>query len=177
MRDKIPFYNIVNMFFCGAVFTFLIAVLFGKNLLEMDLSDPIFSFFKDWNLIISALLLIVIYEIGFILNRASSIIIAPILEKTKIWIKQPYDKDISELSQTNQKFQSMITELVLIRTHILIYCIVGIVALFSSYSWLILFCLCFIIIFIVSGKKHNDRINKIRKSTYEEKEKNEKFNK
>lgn len=29
MKDKIPFYNIVNMFFVGSIFSFVLAVLFN----------------------------------------------------------------------------------------------------------------------------------------------------
>lgn len=165
MKDKIPFYNIVNMFFVGSVFTFLIAALFHNQLKSIDLSSPIFTFAKDWSVIVSAVLLIVMYEVGFILNRASSVIVAPILTKTKIWPQYRYDKDVSEISKDNPKFQSMITDLVLMRSHILLYLIVGVISLFSSYKWFAFVCLFFIVIFILAGQKHNSKINTIRKST------------
>ena len=84
MKDKIPFYNIVNMFFVGSIFSFVLAVLFNDYI---DLTNPLFDFLKEWKIIVSALLIITMYEVGFIINRLSSIIIAPILEKTKIWPK------------------------------------------------------------------------------------------
>ncbi len=171
MKDKIPFYNIVNMFFVGSVFTLLVAVLFHNQLGFVDLSSPIFTFAKDWNVIISAVLLIAMYEIGFILNRASSIIIEPILTKAKIWPKYQYDKDVSEISKDNPKFQSMITDLVLMRSHILMYLILGLFSVFSSYKWFVLVCLVFIIIFVFAGKKHSKKINIIRKATETEQEK------
>lgn len=167
MKDKIPFYNIINMFFVGSVFTFIVIVLFHGQFNSIDLSAPIFVFVKDWSTVISAILLIVMYEIGFILNRASSVIVEPILTKTKIWPKYPYDKDVSEISEKNSKFQSMITELVLMRTHILLYLIAAILSLFSSYKWFALICVALIIIFIFAGRKHNAKINKIRKSNKE----------
>ena len=112
------------------------------------------------------------YEIGFILNRASSIIIGPILTKAKIWPKYQYDKDVSEISKDNPKFQSMITDLVLMRSHILMYLILGLFSVFSSYKWFVLVCLVFIIIFVFAGKKHSKKINIIRKATETEQEKN-----
>ena len=171
MKDKIPFYNIVNMFFVGSVFTFIIAVLFHDHFKSIDLSSPIFIFSKDWSVVISTALLIAMYEIGFILNRASSVIIEPILVKTGIWPRYRYDKDVSEISKNNSKFQSMITELVLMRTHILLYFIVAILSLFSSYKWFSLICGLLILLFILAGQKHNSKINKIRKSTKEAQEK------
>ena len=133
MKDKIPFYNIVNMFFVGSVFTLLVAVLFHNQFNLIDLSSPIFTFAKDWSVIISAVLLIAMYEIGFILNRASSVILEPILTGTKLWPREQYDKDVSEISKDNPKFQSMITDLVLMRTHILMYFVVGIISTFSNF--------------------------------------------
>lgn len=168
MKDKIPFYNIVNMFFVGSVFTLLVAVLFHNQLGFVDLSSPIFTFVKDWNVIISAVLLIAMYEIGFILNRASSIIIEPILTKAKIWPKYQYDKDVSEISKDNPKFEAMITDLVLMRSHILLYLILGVLSFFTPYTWFSFVCLVFIVIFIFAGKKHNKKINKIRTSNKED---------
>lgn len=165
MKDKIPFYNIVNMFFVGSVFTFIVLVLFHGQFKSIDLSAPIFTFLKDWSIIISAILLIAMYEVGFVLNRASSVIIEPILTKAKIWPKYQYDKDVSEISEKNSKFQSMITELVLMRTHILLYLIIAVLSLFSPYKWFALICVVLVILFVLAGKKHNSKVNIIRKST------------
>lgn len=165
MKDKIPFYNVVNMFFVGSVFTFIVVVLFHDQFKRIDISAPIFTFLKDWDVVVSAVLLIVMYELGFILNRASSIIIEPILTKTNIWPKYPYDKDVSEISESNSKFQSMITELVLMRTHILLYFVVAVLSLFSAYKWFAAICIILIALFIFAGRKHNSKVNKIRKST------------
>lgn len=167
MKDKIPFYNIVNIFFVGSVFTFLIVFLFHSSLKSIDLSSPIFSFAMDWSAIVSAVLLIAMYEVGFILNRASSVIIAPILTKTKIWPKYQYDKDVSEISKDNPKFQSLITDLVLMRTHILLYLIIAVVSLFSPYNWFSLVCLVLIVLLVFAGRKHNEKINIIRNSVKE----------
>lgn len=176
MKDKIPFYNIVNMFFVGSVFTLLIGVLFYKQIGNVDFSAPFFTFAQDWSVVISAVLLIAMYEIGFILNRASSVIIEPILTRTKIWPKDQYDKDVSEISKDNPKFQAMITDLILMRTHIFLYFIVAILSLFSAYKWFAILCSILIVIFVLAGRKHNARINKIRRSTKEEKECTEREN-
>ena len=114
------------------------------------------------------------YEIGFILNRASSVIVEPILAKFKIWPKYQYDKDVSEISESNSKFQSMITELVLMRTHILLYLLIAVISLFSPYKWFALVCIVLIVLFIFAGQKHNSKINKIRKSNEESRKKADK---
>lgn len=74
-------------------------------------------------------------------------------------------KMVSEISETNSKFQSLITDLVLMRTHILLYFIVGVISLFSPYKWSSVICVVLIVILIFSGRKHNSRINKIRVSS------------
>ena len=108
MKDKIPFYNIANMFFVGAVFAIANVLLFHECLLDMDLSSQLYMTLKDWSIVATAAIIVVVFEIGFILNRASSVLIAPILEKTKIWPKEKYNLDVSELSNKHPKFQFMI---------------------------------------------------------------------
>ena len=176
MKEKIPFYNIVNMFFVGSVFSFIVIVLFHNQFKAIDLSAPIFALMKDWKVVISAVLLIVMYEVGFVLNRASSVIVEPILTKTKIWTKYQYDKDVSEISESNYKFQAMITELVLMRTHILLYLIVAVLSVFSTYKWFAIVCLVLVMLFVLAGKKHNTKINTIRQSTKETQKKVNKEN-
>ena len=164
MKEKIPFYNIVNMFFVGAVYSILSFLLFHDLFFKYEMGEFEYSVLKDWNAVISASIIVLVYEIGFILNRMSSIFIAPLLEKLKIWPKEKYDIDVSEISKENPKFQSMITDLILIRTHILIYIILAIEGLFSSYKCIWIYCLLFVAILTLSGRKTNSRINIIRKS-------------
>lgn len=173
MKDKIPFYNIANMFFVGAVFAIANVLLFHECLLDMDLSSQLYMTLKDWSIVATAAIIVVVFEIGFILNRASSVLIAPILEKTKIWPKEKYNLDVSELSNKHPKFQFMITDLVLIRTHILMYLILAIESLFSPYKLASLVCLSIILVIVFSGRKHNARIN-IMRILFAEKEAEEK---
>ena len=181
MKDKIPFYNIANMFFVGAVFAIANVLLFHECLLDMDLSSQLYMTLKDWSIVATAAIIVVVFEIGFILNRASSVLIAPILEKTKIWPKEKYNLDVSELSNKHPKFQFMITDLVLIRTHILMYLILAIESLFSPYKLASLVCLSIILVIVFSGRKHNARINIMRKlfaeKEAEEKKHNQEFHK
>ena len=65
----------------------------------------------------------------------------------------------------NHKFQSMITELNLMRSHILLYLILAILAVVLGRYWLAFIYVS--LIFVFGGKKHNTKINKIRKGYYE----------
>lgn len=159
MKDKIPFYNIVNMFFVGAVFTIAVVLLLHE---KINIKPQYMAFAHDWNILVSALLIIIMYEVGFIINRAGSVIIDPLLVKTEIWPRYKYGVDVSDISASNPKFQSMITELNLMRSHILIYIILlAISIVLKRYGFALLF-VALIIIFILGGRKHNKKINTIR---------------
>ncbi len=163
MKDKIPFYDVANKFFVGAIFTILLFVI------VFDKTSLIHNYYrysivlKEWSAIVSAVLLVLMYEIGFIINRASSITIAPVLEKTKIWRRDQYKLDVSEIKKENDTFNAMITELVLIRSHILAYFILAIISLFCQKYIFAGGLAVIIVVFVFSGKSHNDRINIIRK--------------
>lgn len=173
MKDKIPLYDIVNKFFVGAVFTLMFVVVTIDKLSLVSIYNEYANILKDWSVIVSAVLLISMYEIGFIINRGSSAVIAPILEKTKIWPKEEYAIDVSEIKKSNETFNAMITELVLSRSHIFMYLLLAIVS-FACCKWI--FGVVFVaitLLFIISGRKHNQRINKIRKDYALRKEKEE----
>ena len=177
MKDKIPFYNIVNMFFVGAVFSMCLAILL-RSYIPFDWIKENAELLSDWSVLISAVLLIAMYELGFIINRMGSIIIAPLyshkkLKKFRIWPKENYGIDVSEIAQVNPRFQSMITEVNVMRTHILMYMLLSIISLFSPYKWMSLVFLGLVILFVLGGKKHNNKINKIRQRYYERKKKAE----
>ena len=161
MREKIPFYNIVNIFFVGAIFSIIAVLMFIE---KISIDEKYLDFALKWNVLVSAVLVILIYEIGFIINRISSITIEPILTNTKIWPRDTYDIDVSEISENNSKFQSMITELNLMRSHILIYLFFSILSVVLKEYWLSILFFVLVVIFILAGRKHNAKINKIRKS-------------
>lgn len=128
MKNKISLYDIVNKFFVGAVFTLLLVVVTVDKLPLVDIYNHYSDILKDWSVIVSAVLLIAMYEIGFVINLGSSAIIAPLLEKTKIWPKEDYTIDISEIKKSNETFNAMITELVLSRSHIFMYLLLTIIS-------------------------------------------------
>jgi uncharacterized membrane protein YdbT with pleckstrin-like domain len=103
------------------------------------------------------------FEVGFIINRMGSILIAPLYTKLKIWPKQAYAADISKLEQDNPRVQSMVTEMTLMRSHIMmsILLIIPVVVCIKWY-WAGINILA-IILFTLGGRRHNTRINIIRK--------------
>lgn len=162
MKEKIPFYNIVNMFFVGCVFVVFMTPFF-IGAIDLDAVKKYGEILSDWTAIISVVAIAAMFEIGFIINRLGSIIIEPLYVILKIWPREKYDAKISEISQSNAKFQSMITEINLMRSHIMICLIILIAALFLGKFLYALSMFALICVFSFGGRKHNTKINIIRK--------------
>ncbi|WP_173473916.1 hypothetical protein [Fibrobacter succinogenes] len=162
MKEKIPFYNIVNMFFVGCVFV-IFTIPFFIDAIDLDATKKYSEIISNWTGIISVVAIAAMFEIGFIINRLGSIIIEPLYVILKIWPREKYDAKISEISQSNAKFQSMITELNLMRSHIMICLIILIAALFLGKFLYALSMFALICVFSFGGRKHNTKINIIRK--------------
>lgn len=162
MKDKVPFYELVNMFFVGSVFTIL-ALFLCFDSLPLDFVKDNSPVLADWRFLISAVAFIAMYEVGFIINKIGSIIVAPLLSKTKIWPHEEYHVDVSEIAMKNARFQSMITELTLMRSHIVMFSALAIMSLCTGKGIYALPLVACIVIFVLAGRKHNARINTIRK--------------
>ena len=151
------------MFFVGCVFTLLLIIVIW-DILPIDSLKSYGDFLSNWMAIVSILFLTAMFEVGFIINRLGSIIIEPLYVKCKIWTREKYDVDVSEISQDNRKFQSMITELNLMRSHIMM-CVGLLIVSVCLCKWLyVLVLCCLIVVFSLGGRKHNEKINLIRKN-------------
>ncbi len=160
MKEKIPFYDIVNMFFVGAVFCLGSCILLYEYI-PLEWIKENSELLSSWSVFLFSILLIAMFEIGFIINRMGSVIIAPLYEG-KIWPKDEYSIDVSELAQSNARFQSLITELILMRSQIMMCVILFLVSLVQHmWVWGTIY-IGLIIIFTLSGQKHNDKINRMR---------------
>lgn len=176
MKEKIPFYEVANKFFVGAVFSILFVIVTFEKIPYAKFYNQYADTLKDWSGVIAVVLLVLMYELGFIINRTSAITVGYVLEKAKIWPRDSYQIDVSELKRVNDTFNSMVTELILIRSHVLLYLVLCIVSLVCK-NWAAASAFFLIIImFIVSGKKHNKRINVIRKDYAEKLEKEQREN-
>ena len=167
MKDKIPFYNIVNMFFVGSIFSLCLTILL-REYIPLDWIKENADLLSDWSILISAILLIAMYELGFIINRMGSIIIDPIYQgvkgkKFKIWHKDDYGIDVSEIERINPRFQSMVTELILMRSHIMM-CLILLIITIVRCEWIWSVSLvALIVLFTFGGRKQNEKINIIRR--------------
>ncbi len=163
MKEKVPFYEVANMFFTGAAFTVvLILIVFDHPNFNTRISE-LSSLFKDWSVVVSAALLIVMYEIGFILNKLGSVLLGKSLEKLRIWPRESYDISVSQLEEKNSKFKSLNTELHVTRTHIIMYLILSIVSVFFKKWILLVIFLLIAVMFLFAGRRTNHFMNRIKK--------------
>lgn len=172
MKEKVPFYEVANMFFTGAAFTVvLILIVFDHPNFNNRISE-LSSLFKDWSVVVSAALLIAMYEIGFILNKIGSVLLGKLLEKSKIWPRESYGISVSQLEEKNSKFKSLNTELHVTRTHIIMYLILFVISLFFKKWILSAVFLLIAVIFLFAGRRTNYFMNRI-KEDYKKENNNE----
>lgn len=164
MKDKVPYYEIVNMFFTGAVFClalFCLEIEYMTALLEKYAC--VVARLEKWSVIVTAVLVISMYEVGFILNRLGSLIIGEAFKK-KVWPRGEYLGRISEIEEFDPKFKKLNIELVLIRTHIMMFLILGVFALVQKRWYAVGVLVILSVAFILSGRSHNEKMNKIKEN-------------
>lgn len=163
MKEKIPFYNVANMFFVGCVFC-LYTLILVYDRIPLDVLKNIGEILTNWTVVVSVFFLVSMFEIGFIINRLGSIIVEPLLVILRVWPREKYDVCVSQISQENAKFQSMITELNIMRSHIMICLLMFATAICLCRCYFALFMFGLILVFCIGGRKHNAKINIIKKA-------------
>lgn len=148
--EKLYSYNIFNYLFPGVIYSFFLSYF-----LEID--------FLDYNLLI---LLFVFYLIGMIISRIGSLIIEPVMVKSRILKRRDYedfakaetkDKKIALLSEQSNTYRSLTALFLTVFISFIISSISGYKSFCLSY-----FILAFLglILFICSFVKQNNYINK-----------------
>lgn len=164
MKDKIPYYEFVNMFFPGATFSLLMFALLFEKIYTYSLFNEILAFCKDWSVIIGSVALIMMYEVGFVLNRLGAITVGYFLEKTKIWPRGKYSANVSKLEKENPKFRKMNIELHVARTHVAMYIVLAIVATILG-RFIVAGVFCGIAtVFVIGGCRTNAFMNAINEN-------------
>ncbi len=163
MKEKIPFYNIVNMFFVGAVFSVVLFLLLFEYIPLEKLKSGL-DFLSGWSVFVSGVLMIIMYEVGFIINRMGSIVIGTLYysKKLKLWPREDYGIEVSEIAKKNERFQTLITEQNLMRSQIMMCLLLSVVALcLRKWLWVVGL-VSLIIVFTIGGRMHNKKINRIK---------------
>jgi hypothetical protein len=102
MDIKIPFYNIVNMFLIGLVFTGFCIILFFKDIHQFISTVDIDGL--GFQTLITISIFAVIYEVGLIINRIGSVLIESIFIKSKLI---PFNTDYKKFNETKEQYPIM----------------------------------------------------------------------
>ena len=161
MDTKIPFYNLLNMFLTGLIFTGSCILLFNNEILYFIKSDY-FKAIKEIKIgletVITFSICAVIYETGFIINRIGSLL-GSLLKKCPILL--PFDNDYKKFNEKKILFPIMETlsrEYALSRTSMTLFLILTI---FNCCRWnwiFLIITLILTIIFYFSMRKHAGKI-------------------
>ena len=158
MDAKIPLYNILNMFLTGFVFLAGIITLYPVLLIEVVTGDVFIKLSTVPEIVLLLCLIASSYEIGLILNRTGSVIVEPILIKTKIL---RFSENYSLYAETSKKTPMLNTisrEYALSRTSIVEFLVLAIWSTCIG-KWLLSVCyLAVAIVFLFSCKKHSAKI-------------------
>ncbi|MBN1184978.1 MAG: hypothetical protein JXB49_22020 [Bacteroidales bacterium] len=156
LLDKLSSYNIFNYLLPGILFAFIASTLTGINLIQSDLITGAFVY----------------YFIGLIISRFGSLVIEPILKKTKFVTFADY-KDFVAASQLDSKIDTLSESNNMYRTFISMFLLIILLNIYSSLTlkfpiikeWsLLLLVILLFIMFLFSYRKQTNYITKRIKS-------------
>lgn len=163
LNEKIPFYNIINMLLIGFVFTGFIIILFFKNISVYipNINDYIKGI--SFETIVTASCLAIIYEIGFIINRISSVITETILKHFKLI---PFNNDYKKFNDRKKQYPIMeilSREYALSRNSLTLFLILMIISIsIHNFKFSLLFFF-ITLLFYFSTRKHSTKIAELMK--------------
>lgn len=152
LLDKLSSYNIFNFLFPGVVFAVLVSHISSYNLVQNDIVIGVFIY----------------YFYGAIISRVGSLILEPVLRKTRVVTFTPYedffralsiDPKLDVLSETNNMYRT-ICSLLLCITIVFIYGKLEQNNLFIHASTPFICIIGLFILFILSYKKQTAYIAK-----------------
>ncbi len=165
MNTAIPYYEIVNRFLLGLVFVAVIVIFHIHEIMNLLSTEAVQTLINPIGVetITTVCSFAIIYEIGYIINRISSVATEEILIFIRFWpcrsnyvsynkAKKHYDI-LSVLSREYNICRGQITLFFILMSYFATQCCL-------SY---VLFCCSFIIIFVLSGRKCSEHINKLVK--------------
>ncbi|GHV02341.1 hypothetical protein AGMMS49521_3990 [Campylobacterota bacterium] len=161
METKIPFYNLLNMFLIGLIFTGCCIVLFNNQIYTFIESD-FFQTIKEINVGLETVITIsfcaIIYEIGYVVNRIGSILEDILKKSTKIL---PFDNDYKKFNEKKKEYPILNTlsrEYALSRTSMTLFLLLTIISLFLQFLILAIIMCVLSLLFYHSMRKHAKKI-------------------
>ena len=150
--DKISSYNLLNNLLPGAVYIFLINILFGVNILENNLIENLFVY----------------YFIGMVISRVGSVVIEPLCIRMRIVVYADYgdylkaslkDNKIDILTETNNTYRTILSLCVMLMVSKIYLVLSKKILWFSSNSSFVII-VALLILFLLSYRKQTSYIKK-----------------
>lgn len=165
MDSKIPFYNILNMLLVGLVFVGCICFILPNEV--MNLSNEYGKYLNRINLdiIIATIFFGIIYEIGFIITRVSSLILEELFIKFRLI---PFEKDYSKYNKARKEnpfLNTLSREYALARNSCTMFLILALISVIVTKYIFALILFSISILFFFSVKKHSGKIVSIINSS------------
>lgn len=161
----LPFYNLINIFFIGVLFSTGAVIIFPDL---MSHSDKLLGFNED-SFIFCIIAVAVVYEIGIVIDRLSSLIIEKILKSKKSFetrsflsrLLQMQWKDYAHFQKAEKNSENIKTltrEYIFSRNNLTLFLILSLVAVAANkYIHTMIFA-DLALLFYFSMKKHADKI-------------------
>jgi hypothetical protein len=164
METKIPFYNLVNMYLTGLIFTGCCIILFNKEILlfiELGYFKSIKSISIGLETIATISCFSIIYEVGYIINRVGSLLENLLKLSSKI---MPFNNDYKKLNERKATYPIVSTlsrEYALSRTSMTLFLLVTVITIIHIGLTISIFPFLLTGLFYFSMRKHACKIVKI----------------
>lgn len=163
MEIKVPLYNVLNMFLTGFVFVGCIMLLYPDKIISFVFSEAFAQLTTISETLILLLIIAIAYEIGLILNRLGSVLLEPLLKKTKL---VPFDGRYHIFQEKARNFPIMnilSREYALSRTGIGEFTILSIISVMHGKWELALIFFSIALVYFLSCRKHAGKIVSLMK--------------
>lgn len=158
MEIKVPFYNVLNMFLTGLVFIGGCLIIFLDTAVAFFNSDIIKSLGTVPEIVITICTFAAAYEVGLLINRTGSVILEPLLKRTKLI---PFNDNYTLFNQKEKEYPIMNTlsrEYALSRTGIVLFLSLLILSAAKEKCSLVAICAVITGIYFLSCRTHARKI-------------------
>lgn len=158
METKVPFYNVLNMLLIGLILIVGVCLAFPDLAINLIANDVVVGLSAGGNVILTAFVFAVAYEVGYLINRLGSVVLEELLKKTKLI---PYNDDYRKYNEVKKEYPAMdilSREYASSRTNIMLFLIIMLVEAFAKKFILALIAFACVTLFFFSCRKHAKRI-------------------
>ena len=169
MNTTIPYYEIINRFLLGLLLAAGVALFHVQEIMNLLSSETVQSLTIPTGLetVATVCLFAVIYEIGYIINRISSVVTEEFLILIRVWPQRSNYVQFNKKSEHHKKPSILGREYDVCKGQITLCFILMSYSAIQRCFYFELFCSLFIIILVFSGIKCSDRINSLVKGNEE----------